>query len=504
MSILSLVSQCGSVPEGFAREQISAEAMRSRRQLLSVAGITSLISASASTSAQVSRTGSISDKAKRMRLLRRITYGPTEADVTQIETLGFDAYLDQQLAYEDIDDSACNALLTPYISLNMQPRDLNKLRSEVPYEELAEAKIVRSLYSKRQLYEKMVEFWTDHFNIYFHKVGFLKTVDDRVVIRTHALGNFYNMLHASAISPAMLVYLDNDPSSKEDPNENYARELMELHTMGVKGGYSQEDVRQVARCLTGWGVKWWPDNAPDKWMFYFDKYQHYNGPKRVLNQDIPAGGGIKDGQTVLNIIQKRRSTAEFISTKMIKFLLRPDPSPELIKQVADVFQTTKGDIRAMIKVILTQDNIANAPLKFKRPFHLVISALRQSNAKITDYTKIREALDEMGHFPFDWAPPNGYPDAMPFWAGFMLPRWNFVFSLMDGMDWVKVDQFWLLKGAFTASEVTARISKLLFQNEMTSEEKADIMTFLLPDGDSAKKVRNAFALSMASPGFQRY
>ncbi len=190
-------------------------------------------------------------------LLNRAAFGPRPGDVRAVATQGVDAWLAEQLNYTSLDDTALDWRLRRYDSLRLNPSDVLGFNGPVNRryvrDELAAATLVRAIYSQRQLYERMVGFWSDHFSVFHFKgeVSLLKTVEDREVIRPYALSSFGGLLRASAHSPAMLVYLDNILNHRDRPNENYAREIMELHTLGVDGGYTEEDIREVARCFTG-------------------------------------------------------------------------------------------------------------------------------------------------------------------------------------------------------------------------------------------------------------
>ena len=228
--------------------------------------------------------------------LNRMTFGPRVEERAHFVNVGLQAWVEEQLAYESIDDLGCEIRLVPFKTLTMAANELEAIsnqlfdnydRERIPAE-LRQATLMRQIYSRRQLYEVMVEFWSDHFNIFIGKGNcfFLKTVDDREVVRKHALGSFRDLLWASAHSPAMLVYLDNQANEKSAPNENYARELLELHTLGVDGGYSQQDVMELARCLTGWNVKdhfWLGD-------FVFKPDLHDTGEKTVLGLPVENAG----------------------------------------------------------------------------------------------------------------------------------------------------------------------------------------------------------------------
>src|SRR5258706_11428260 len=234
-------------------------------------------------------------------------------------------------------------------------------RETVP-NELRQATLLRQLYSKRQLYEVMVDFWSDHFNIFTKKgTGFyLNTGDARAVIRKHGLVSFLDLLWASANSHAMMTYLDNQANEKSHPNENYARELMELHTLGVDAGYTQQDVMELARCLTGWNVKehfWLGD-------FVFKLDLHDTGAKHVLGMTI-ASAGIKEAEQVLEMLVTHPSAAHFISTKLARRFIADEPPQELVEKAAQIFLKTKGDIRSVLRVILL-DGLPLAQPQIKR------------------------------------------------------------------------------------------------------------------------------------------
>jgi len=290
-------------------------------------------------------------------LLRRATMGPTTDDYSRIDSLGYDRWLDEQLDYARLDDSALeDALLDGLPTLNMSAARLHREFEDnpfIPIFELWVATLFRAMYSPRQLFERMAIFWSDHFSIdiFGDYMEFLKPVDERQVARAHALGKFPAMLAASAHSPAMLIYLTNDTNEKNHPNENYARELMELHTMGADNGYTEADVKEVARCFTGW--TWtdpYRDGSPDQvGTFRFSNPIHDNSRKKVLGRVIPSGGGINDGERVLTILAGRKETADYIATKMLRWLHGYEPSRKLVRKVSKAYQRTDGDIRAMVR-----------------------------------------------------------------------------------------------------------------------------------------------------------
>lgn len=440
----------------------------------------------------------------RNRLLRRISYGPIQEEIQEAKRLGYDAYLDSQLNYEAIDDSASEQAAAYYSAINFSVRDLFKVREDVAKEDLADATITRAVLSKRQLYQRMVEFWTDHFNVYYDKVGVLKVVHDRDVIRRFALGNFPRMLLANTMSPATLVYLDNDPSTRLAPNQNLARELMELHSIGVDGGYTQADVVNVARCLTGWSVRLWPEYVPDIGQFVFNKDNHFNGEKTVLNKTIAKGGWQTDGEKVVQILASNRNTGRFLGTKLCKFFLGMEPGPTLREYLADIYINTGGEIKPMVKAVLAQENLAASSLFMKRPFHFTMGLLRQTSAQAAYLGPIREALYTMGQHPFEWSPPNGYPTAQAYWSGGLLARWNFGFQLLAReIDNVRVDRNTLLKKATTLEDVLERINSLFFHGEMSTPMKNSLRLVLKSDTDAVGQTFKACSMAFASPGYQQ-
>src|SRR6266540_2308765 len=244
-------------------------------------------------------------------LLSRASYGVWPGDLDRVRAMTAEAWIEEQLAPEKIDDALCDLRARRFETLHHEPGTCYEYKKSVLREEITRHTLLRAVYSRRQLFEVMVEFWTDHLNINLEKGDsiYLKPSDDRLVIHAHALGKFRDLIRASALSPAMLVYLDGKENRKagpEDiPNENYARELLELHTLGVNGGYTQADVYEVARCLTGWRLrtKW------RKGTVYFEPAWHDDGEKTVLGYRIPAGGGERDLDRVVEIVCDHPSTA---------------------------------------------------------------------------------------------------------------------------------------------------------------------------------------------------
>lgn len=316
----------------------------SRRNFLRLAGITA---AGASlplqciplTKAQASALAVVPPD---IHVLNRLTFGPRPADVERIHQMGISGWIEWQLDPEAIEDPISDRIFTDAPVLLMNYNDASRFQVQNEYRVgyiLAWTRMARAVYSERQLFERVVEFWTDHFNIPMEDFAVEKLIDDREVVRNHALGRFREMLIASAQSRAMLYYLNNDSSTKEHPNENYAREVMELHTLGVDGGYTEQDVKELARILTGWTVRESRDG------FYFDADAHDMGEKTFLGRTFAAGRGIEEGLEALDMLVRHPNTAVFIATKLCRRFVSDFPPESLVTSTAQVFTETDGDIK---------------------------------------------------------------------------------------------------------------------------------------------------------------
>jgi uncharacterized protein (DUF1800 family) len=343
--------------------------------------------------------------------------------------------------------------------------------------ELTAQKILRGVYGERQLEEVLTDFWFNHFNVFAGKgqTRLYLTEYEREAIRPHVLSHFRELLEATAKSPAMLVYLDNarsaDPSfaklaegrleyveaqgmrgagghngtratpdqidriRKNIPtgiNENYARELMELHTLGVDGGYTQQDVINVARALTGWTIA--GPRRPDAGQFVFNPRMHDRGEKVVLGHRIKAGGGIEDGEQVLDILASHPSTATFIATALVRRFVADQPPAALVERAAGTFRRTGGDLREVMRTILTSPEFF-APeayrAKVKTPFEFLVSALRATDADVQRPFPLERTLQQLGMPLYFCQPPTGYKDTAEAWvnSGALIGRMNFALAL---------------------------------------------------------------------------
>jgi uncharacterized protein (DUF1800 family) len=323
--------------------------------------------------------------------------------------------------------------------------------------ELQQAKLLRALYSERQLQEVMTDFWFNHFNIYLNKDAdqYLVTAYERDVIRAHALGKFKDLLVATAQSPAMLFYLDNwlsmGPKSpaalaanKGKPgqavlgqaipglNENYGRELMELHTLSVNGGYTQHDVTELARVLTGWTIQPLEQGA----AFQFDAKKHDPGDKIVLGQTIPENG-VNEGMQVLDMLAHHPNTAKFIAKKLAMRFVADDPPPALVDRLAQKFLSTDGDIREVLRTLFKSPEFWSAKAyraKVKTPFEFVISSLRATGTDLNNPGPMVGILNKMGMPLYQMVPPTGYSMTASTWMNSeaLIDRMNYALALSDG------------------------------------------------------------------------
>ncbi|MCC6316767.1 MAG: DUF1800 domain-containing protein [Gemmatimonadaceae bacterium] len=441
------------------------------------------------------------------RLVRRVTNGVTEEEMKLAHKLGFNGYLNYHLQASKIEDGACQAWVGQNAPLlGSAPEALYSLDQRIPMDQLIASSVYRAAFSKRQLHERLVEFWSDHFNIEYEKVRYLKLGDDRDVIRKHVLGKFPDMLKASAHSPAMLEYLDNTRNRRTTLNENYAREIMELHTVGATGGYSQADVRELARCFTGWTLA-------GRGNFNFDPNGHDFGEKMVWGQRIPAlpaSSGVQgktDADTMIEFLVKHPKTAEYVSFKMLRFFLQYDPSPTQIAAVASVYTKTGGDIPAMMRAVLTPQNLLAATPKYKRPYTFMLGAMRAtlvpSQVAKVDQLSFRY-LPLLGQAMYQWDPPDGYPDRADYWAGGVLQRWNFAtYITTTNSTEARMDanRFWnaTTPASNTPDTVVDAIALHLFGGEMPDRLKALVRGYLAATPTmSLTRTREAIALTLSS------
>ncbi|MDQ3815475.1 MAG: DUF1800 domain-containing protein [Armatimonadota bacterium] len=472
------------------------------------------------------------------RLINRVSFGPTPGEVERVAALGAERYVDEQLNADNGRETSfkLGQLLDPVQSakaalkrrdgedLNLSLRlrslevphgdtmDLRNLKEREVLMQLQQAAILRAVYSRHQLRERLVDFWSNHFNIYARE-GFrtyYKPADERSVIRQHALGSFPELLRASAHSPAMLFYLNNEANRRGVPNENYARELMELHSLGVHGGYTQKDVLEVARCFTGWRVE--ERFLKRRGTFFFDPSRHDDGPKTVLGVKIPAGGGQKDADKVLDILARHPSTARFISGKLCRYFLG-DAATTWTEKMAAIYLKTNGNIKAMLRPMLLSPELLHSPPILKRPFDFLISALRALNADTDGSIPLQQHLARMGQPLYQWPMPDGYPDKTAAWTGSLLARWNFAFALTAGsIKGTALDLPGLMRVAHatTDAQCTAALIEIVLSRRAEADALRPLHDKLLAHcgrvpryGNKTRSVvAEAAALLLAAPEFQ--
>ena len=444
------------------------------------------------------------------RALSRMTYGPRISERLFVQQHGIGAWIEEQLSPSQIDDSGVQWRLRTLESIDLPAHDIENWEKDDVISELSQGAILRATYSNRQLYEVMVRFWSDHFNVSVDKgdCWLYKPTEERDVIRPHALGQFEDLLLASAHSPAMLVYLDNQANKWEAPNENYAREVMELHTLGVEGGYTQQDVMELARMLTGWSVKdhFW------KGQFTFEEDWHDPGTKVFLGHRIRSTG-IREGEEVLAGLAVHHASAEFISTKLMRRFLCDDPMeeyPELHEQAVRTFIQSRGDIREVMRVILLDgltDSSMTRTSKYKRPFEYVVSALRLLGVDTDGGASVQEALRGMGQPLYRWPTPDGPSDQMSVWLSNLLPRWNFALDLVAGnLEGTQFDLYAFMDslGSDELVDQAERVTNVLVGGGANLEE---IVEALLANASSLQPgSRDDFPILVAailmSPAFQ--
>ncbi|MHB8637327.1 MAG: DUF1800 domain-containing protein [Fimbriimonadaceae bacterium] len=425
------------------------------------------------------------------RLLNRAGFGPRPGEVAAVEGQGAAAWVDAQLACDDSESPRLNVQLARLDVWQEDDMDLLDLHREDVVSQLNQAELLRAVYGKWQLKERMSAFWADHFNVYSQKdlAAFGLGNFEHTTIRANALGTLPALLQAVAKSPVMLAYLDNEHNVRGVPNENYARELMELHTLGVHGGYTQKDVQEVARCFTGWTYE--QRMLHRKGAFRFDASLHDKGAKVVLGHRIPAGGGQQDAETVLDIVAHHPSTASFISGKLCRHFLGDTHHP-MRKELAATFTRTGGDIKALVRPLFLSSALLKGPPIAKRPIDFVASALRATAADTDCGPGIQDHLARMGQTLYAWPMPDGYPDRATAWTGSLLARWNFALALAHGhIGGTGVDLDELVKRSGSASPDVAL-------NEVLLNRKAEPATPLL----HAPSTPQIAALCLASPDFQ--
>jgi uncharacterized protein (DUF1800 family) len=429
---------------------------------------------------------------RRIHLLKRLTYGATPASRDHIVAIGEAAWLNEQLAPASLDTSAVDAKIAALPAMSMSNADLltNYPMGTGATEagnQLRHAATIRAAESPAQLLERMVEFWSDHLNVpaLGNPGQRYKIVDDREVIRPNALGKFKDLLVASAQSPAMLDFLDNASSSVGAINENYGRELLELHTRGVNGNYTETDVVNTARLLTGWTI-----NAATK-TFIFKPAKNDPSPLTIMGWVRPTGGNPFDhGVQFLQWLAATPETAQHVCTKLAIRFVSDQPDPGLVTTMVNAWLANDTAIVPVLRAMVAHSAFdASAGTKFRRPLEYFAFSLRAigaqtaATAKKAQVKQIQTMLEGLGQTPFGWAAPNGYPDVAGAWlnSGGLLGRWNASADVIAGgfgaITYSKTALRASLTGK-TAADIYSLVSNQLILESVTDLGRAFLNTQL--------------------------
>jgi uncharacterized protein (DUF1800 family) len=515
----------------------------------------------------------LTDREIAYHVLNRMAFGPRPGQVDEVLAMGWENWARQQLEPDAISDDEVQATVaehwpvlnmtmgdvfrayTPellpedteltYDQVNERQREFNAGQADV-CRQVVESVLYRSIYSTRQFEQVIVEFWRNHFNIDQYKVdtGFLAANYEEQVIRKHAFGKFKYLLDATAHHPAMLIYLDNIVSQKplnqyeerllaryegrqhkprsveslarhRGLNENYARELMELHTLGVDNGYSQRDVTEVSRALTGWSAGWTDGGrliyfaapAEGSFGFMFRKEVHDADPKQVLGRRLNRGGGVEEGRKIIAQLAKHPNTARFIAQKLCQYLVNDEPDPQLVQNVARIFRKTDGNLKKVYEAIIFSDQFLyrqNYRCKFKTPFEYVISSLRGTGAKLDSYGDTLNALSRMGQRVYGCLDPTGYSDQAEAWLdpGVLIYRWTYAVQLNHaGISGAEVPEE--LLGRFTALDGDKQMHEIiiapLLPGGLDDRTEQALRTHIQDYGI----IKDALAIVLGSPEFQQ-
>lgn len=488
--------------------------------------------------------------------LTRMTFGATPADWAAFEALGdtdearLTAFVDQQLNPAAIDDAACDAKIAEqgFVTLSKTADKIwadhvvGEQERSLPAYETEKATFLRAVYSKRQLQEVLADYWHNHFNTYawdyWTAPSFVHF--DRDVIRKHMFGNFRAMVEAVAQSPAMLFYLDNQSNSGDKPNENYARELHELHIMGAENyfgvrsiddpiikdedgnrlGYVDSDVYGATTCFTGWRVN------EDTGRFQFDESAHFPYTKIVLGKVLPEFQGVKDGKDVLDLLAYHPASARYICRRICRRLLSDNPPESIVQAAADVFVANKSapdQLKKVYRTILLSEEFRTTwGEKIKRPFEFSVSLMRAVQANFAPEDSFFWSYDSIGQALFSWRPPNGYPDDRGAWTGTMpmLQRWrhaNWLFGWYidggeGGEDINRLQPETQTPGHLdTPNKLVDFWSLRILGRVLPSNERQPIVDFMasgrnpdfdLPADQIEERLRQMVALICLSPSFQ--
>ena len=433
-----------------------------------------------------------------LHLLRRATWGITPSLQKEIRRMGRNRWLDRQLDPRSIRDD----FVEDFIQARFPDLDLSVTQAWNKYDgswdlmyDVTKAAILRAAWSKRQLFEVMVDFWSNHLNIANpHEACWWSRHDyDRTVIRKNAFGKFSKMLRASVLHPAMMTYLNNASSTKDNPNENYGREILELHSVGVDGGYDEDDMRQSTLVLTGFGIDW------DDGSFEYHPWDHHTGPVRVMGWHAANGDEDKGYDVALKYVDylaHHRSTAERIAYKLIQRFVQDVPPKALVDTLADVYLRNDTAIVPVLRTLFDSSAFKHSVgRKVRRPFQDVTATIRTLGIGIKKTNEGEDGLqalvwmiEGLGDVPLGWIPPNGYPDYADAWrsAGITLGRWNMHTSMAQGWwpaSMLEVPESWVrrLLGSKlpkTWGAVVDTLAKRLVYRPLSTAHRRAVLAFI--------------------------
>jgi uncharacterized protein (DUF1800 family) len=461
-----------------------------------------------------------------LHALRRLTYGVTPALHDEVRRLGVSAWLERQLTPGAIADADCDRVLAHFPALALTSAQVKAQFGDggawKANHQLRAATMARRVWSRRQLLEVMVEFWNDHLCVYpgDSPTAFCTIAADRDVIRKHALGRFSDLLVASAQSPAMLWFLDNAKSSADNLNENYGRELLELHTVGVDAGYTEDDVLNAARAMTGWS------SDRSTLTFRYVASDHHVGPLRVLGwsaANATETGGLDVGRSLLSYLARHPATARHLATKLCRRLVSDTPPASLVESAAQVYLANDTAIAPVLRHIVGSPEFsASVGAKLRRPGEAFPAMWRAVGATYDFALGAKGGdtlvwpLDRMGHAPFDWRYPDGYADTADAWMSTsgMVGRWNAALGVAGGW-WdgiTSLTPLQLAGGASrpsTAGAVIDVLTQRLCQQRFPAAHRAALLaeigkseTSTVSDADLGWKGVRLVALILGSPYFQ--
>ena len=537
-----------------------------------IAAVLAPATLAAQTSPMAPPAGALSARDSALHALDRLAYGPRPGEVDQVARTGVMRWIDRQLDPSSIRDDSLSGLERRFTILRESPADLARLFEQARQERVARQKagedkgaadgadlppkvrrfagefpdlaVVRAAYSERQLQEVMVDFWTNHFNVYAGKGIDRYLIPDYLehVIRPRAMGNFADLLIATAESPAMLFYLDNwesvvpgavppnlaraeararfgrggrggnparlDSMAQRMPkgiNENYGRELMELHTLGVDGGYTQADVIAAARILTGWSIER-PRQDP---RFVFNDWAHDFGAKTVLGVAFPAGHGMDEGIRLLKMLAMHPATMHHVSWQLCRRFVADEPPDGCVDDAVAAWRKTNGDIRAVLTAIFHGPDFwapGSESGKIKTPLEFVASALRASGAAPDTTFRLGQVVARLGEPLYQHVAPDGYPETQDDWvnSGTLLDRMNVAVGLAAGKlpgAWVDLDR--VIPAQASHEALLDEVNRQLLGGAMSSHTRQVILDQIKDLTDPSAARTFAVGLALGGPDFQK-